>query len=733
MEILAPAGNKQNLISAINGGANAVYLGLTDFSARKSADNFSYEDLKFAISYAKTFNAKIYLTINTLIKNSELENFIKTVIKCYELGVDAFILQDVFLGKYLKSLIPNICLHLSTQAGVCNIYGAEMAKNYGFSRVILARETKLNDIKEISKIIETEVFVHGALCTCFSGHCYFSSFVGGNSGNRGYCKQPCRKKCSYYNKNLKLTDGYSLSLSDLNLSSELELLKDIGVTSVKIEGRMRSKEYVYYTVLYYKNCLQGNYNKELETKLYKTYNRGDFTKGLSFFQDKNLISNKIQGHKGYFVGKIKDINKGNIILDRAYKLNYQDSFKIIRNGYEIGVATTINDSISLKLVYKGNARIGDELFITKDNSLLEGIKNIKKDLLVKVYLKVGEKLKFISNGISVESDILVEKAVNQPILKEEIIKNLYKTDIYPFAPKIEFIYFDDNAFIVKSVINSLRAKLYATLFNGNYLRNVDNIVNYVDNSILTSANYPKEHSVILNKMVEISNEITNVIYFPLDYNVDPTSFINYYKNKKVYLYLPAFFTVADISIIDKYVTKFYGVYIDGYFGIEYAIKNNLNIFVGAGINVFNKIDVYYLEKIPNVKQITLSKELSNAEISGFNGNYTVLNLSSIQIMDLAYCPFNLNCNNCPYTIGVLLKDEENRRFPLLRYKGEKCYFKLYNMLDLNYNRLYHHSTIYDFSIKSTEFIYEFFNILNIEKRAKLLGNTTVGNYQKGIK
>ena len=187
MEILAPAGNKENLIAAINGGANAVYLGLTDFSARKGADNFSLDDLKFAINYAKTFNVKVYLTVNTLIKNNEIKSFIDTIIKAYSLGVDAFILQDIFLGKYLKKLLPKINLHLSTQAGVCNVYGAKLAKKCGFSRVILARETTREDIKEIAKIIETEVFVQGALCTAFSGHCYFSSFVGGNSGKRILC------------------------------------------------------------------------------------------------------------------------------------------------------------------------------------------------------------------------------------------------------------------------------------------------------------------------------------------------------------------------------------------------------------------------------------------------------------------------------------------------------------------------------------------------------------------
>ena len=239
-EILAPAGNKQNLITAISAGANAVYLGLKDFSARKTAQNFSFEELKYACAYANTFNCKVYVTVNTLIKDCEINNFLEAINNAYSCGVDAFILQDLFLGKLIKEKMPNVTLHLSTQAGVCNEFGAKQALDYGFSRVILARETKISDIEKICKIIETEVFVHGALCTSFSGHCYFSSFIGGNSGNRGLCKQPCRKKYKYVVNGKTVKDGYVLSLADLCSVNDVVLLKNLGVKSFKIEGRLRS-------------------------------------------------------------------------------------------------------------------------------------------------------------------------------------------------------------------------------------------------------------------------------------------------------------------------------------------------------------------------------------------------------------------------------------------------------------------------------------------------------------
>ena len=238
-EILAPAGNKQNLITAISAGANAVYLGLKDFSARKTAENFSIEDLKYACAYAKTFGVKVYVTVNTLIKDGEINDFLSLINQAYACGVDAFILQDLFLGKLVKEKMPGVTLHLSTQAGVCNEYGAIQAKNYGFSRVILARETKISDIERISKIIETEVFIHGALCTSLSGHCYFSSFIGGNSGNRGLCKQPCRKKYKYVVNGKTVKEGYLLSLADLCSQGDILTLKEMGVKSFKIEGKQQ--------------------------------------------------------------------------------------------------------------------------------------------------------------------------------------------------------------------------------------------------------------------------------------------------------------------------------------------------------------------------------------------------------------------------------------------------------------------------------------------------------------
>ena len=232
-EVLAPAGDKTAFEAALAAGADAVYLGLQDFSARKSAANFTVDDLAEAARKAHALGAKVYVALNTLVKEGERENFFVSALQAWNAGADALIVQELFLGRELKRLYPEMELHLSTQAGVCNAEGARLAKEYGFSRIILARETPLSDIARIAAIVETECFVQGALCTCFSGQCYFSSVVGGNSGNRGLCKQPCRKRYStavnnsLFGQNDNLVGGtWAYRAEAYNLSSEaLTLMK----------------------------------------------------------------------------------------------------------------------------------------------------------------------------------------------------------------------------------------------------------------------------------------------------------------------------------------------------------------------------------------------------------------------------------------------------------------------------------------------------------------------------
>ncbi len=240
IEILAPCGSFESLEAAINSGTNAVYLGEENFSARKNAANFSYEQLKEAVMLCHKSSVKVYVTLNTLVFDKEYELLKKAIVNCAKADVDAFIVQDLGVVSIVKNLVPNMPLHASTQMTINSLEGARMAKKLGFSRVVLGRELSFEQIKIITEgcDIETEVFVHGALCVCVSGQCYMSSILGGRSGNRGLCAQPCRLNFSLDKRQ------NVLSLKDLSIIEKLSMLSAIGVTSCKIEGRMKRPEYV---------------------------------------------------------------------------------------------------------------------------------------------------------------------------------------------------------------------------------------------------------------------------------------------------------------------------------------------------------------------------------------------------------------------------------------------------------------------------------------------------------
>ena len=253
-EVLAPAGNFESLKCAVMNGADAVYLGLTRFNARAKAGNFTTEELKKAVEFCRFFGVKVYVTFNTIYKQSEYDDVITCMKECRDIGVNAFILQDFSLISRIKSTMPDIVLHLSTQAAVHNLEGALAAEKLGFTRVILSREALLGDIEKIHKntSLEIEAFVQGALCVSFSGNCYFSSLVSGFSGNRGKCMQLCRKQYVFNGKK-----AYWLSPKDVCMKNKVDQLIKAGVCSFKIEGRMRRPEYVGEAVNCYKTILSG--------------------------------------------------------------------------------------------------------------------------------------------------------------------------------------------------------------------------------------------------------------------------------------------------------------------------------------------------------------------------------------------------------------------------------------------------------------------------------------------
>ncbi len=742
VEILAPAGNKECFLAAVNAGANAVYLGLKDFSARSGIDNFNYEELEWVINYASIFGIKIYLTVNTLIKNNELNDYFNAIEKAYDLGVDAFIVQDIFLGKILKEKFPNIILHLSTQAGISSPTVIEEVKNYGFSRVVLARETNFDDIKAIANKIETEVFIQGALCSSYSGHCYFSSFIGGNSGNRGLCKQPCRKKYTLkINKTVK-KEGFLLSLSDLSLGEKIKELKEIGVYSFKIEGRRRRPEYVYSALKYCKDILSGNSSTLSFSDLKRSFNRGNYTKGLAFGQKNDFISDKIQGHIGETVGIIES-KKGKfatVKLTTNYLPKEKDAYKLIsKNGFEIGNAVfnkVTNDSLIISI--NGNASVGDIVNLTTDVSLSEKVLSASRKQIIEIIAKfiANDKAEITCNyndrEVTVSSENVLDVGNTLFLTEEEVIACFNKVDGLPFIPKLTVI-IEGKPFIPKSKLNNLRRDFYSKLFNFERKQKVKKTLTIQDEIISDRINY--NTVIISNDFTSVNLQNSAYVLFPDDYNND-LIFNTYFKqatksNAKTYLFIPAYFNTTDEEIILKRSKNFYGVYVDSYQGVIFAKKYGLKYFSGTGVNITNNIDVCAVDT-----PFVISKELSLKDCNAIiakNNNAFVFYFGKTTLMDLIYCPLGKTCSKCYATDNMQLIDENNRAFALRRYKISSCRFNLYNAYDLICpNSLVKNKVInlIGYSEQMRKLIVE--NLSNTEKLKEIIINYTAGNLNKGI-
>ena len=692
-EILAPAGDEAAFYAAVHAGADAVYLGLTDFSARKSAANFSAENLKKYTAYAHVLGVRVYVALNTLVKDGELERFFACARQAWVGGADALIIQDVFLGKLLKETYPEMVLHLSTQAGVCNVYGARLAKRCGFSRVILARETPLAGIAAIAREIETEVFVQGALCTCFSGQCYLSAFIGGNSGNRGFCKQPCRKRCRIDRQGFE-TPAYRLSLADLCMGEDVGKLAAAGVSSFKIEGRMRSAAYVGAAVGYYRRILAGEDALEAFSCLKRAYNRGDYTKGYAFGQDKDLISSQLQGHKGEKIGSLSKERRGKFVLVRsAFRPADGDGFKIIRGGRELSGGAYSASFPAAKggfyLPYKDGYREGDGVYLTADTALAARVSAQRRaaPLSLEVFAKEGEPLRAKAVGAfgkeEFASAFCLERAKTSALTKEELQECFSKTDAYPFSVTVK-AEVSGAPFAARSQCNAFRREVYERLYERGSRPPLAARAPRPLGKEPCAGGWERAAIGELAAFAEAAERAGLFIFSPRDYK-DGEEFDRFFaaaagKKCEVCLYLPAFMTDADIAAAEKNILRFGMVYAEGAWAAEYCRARGLRLFAGTGFNIFNRFSAQMLGEESACAAYALSKELSLKEGEGMCGFR--LAGGAVKVMELGHCPFGRRCASCDRRARYTLTDEEGRAFPLRRYESGVCRFELFNCAKL---------------------------------------------------
>lgn len=682
-ELLAPAGSYDAFIAAVENGADAVYLGGKLFNARANASNFSLDELKKIVEYAHLRNVKIHVTLNTLLNENEINEALDFAYDLYNIGVDAVIVQDLGLAKVLHENIPNLPLHASTQMSIYNLEGVEQLKNLGFSRVVLARELSLEEIKYIcdNTDMEIEVFIHGALCVCYSGQCLMSSMIGDRSGNRGKCAQPCRMKYSLI-KNTTVAEhsmlhnneqicgtGYLLSPKDLCTIEYISKLPN--VTSLKIEGRMKSPEYVATVVSNYRKVIDGfNISENMKNNLLQIFNRGGFTYGYHYGKiGKDMMCYEKPKHWGIYIGKITSYDgKRYIKIDSNKELHIGDGIEIW-NGENESPSAIISELTKGKIGrITGNIHVGDKVYKTYDKQLMQSAKEsfsrgfVKKQKVnVNIEIKRSSPIIVKINDFIYKSDVIPESAKKAPLNEEKIIEQFSKTGNTPFEIEDLVIDMDNNLFIPVSSINDLRRnsfKLYENYFLDSIKRkqvlkaplNSKKIDKYVD--------MPKSISLSIKNLSEELNLIipkVDSIYVPLKEVLTKEDIFSKLECKK-YVLFPTITKNKYDGLIRKNLNKLIkisdGFVISSICQLDYfkeLITNNKlectkELIANYTFNIFNSYTIELLKELGFTKVI-LSPELTNSQINNMYASLPteIIVYGNQCVMTSEYCPIGSIC------------------------------------------------------------------------------------------
>lgn len=665
IELLSPVGDERGLKAAVNSGANGVYFGAKSFNAREyAAENFDDKAIENAIKFAKLRNVKVYITVNTLVYNDEIDKAILLIKNIYDMGADAIIVQDLGIIDIVRNNL-NIPMHASTQMSCNNTHSVKLLEKLGIERVVLARETSIENIKEIRKNtnIELETFIHGALCVSFSGQCAYSYLHGGRSANRGACAQACRMEYSGGK-----TD-YPLSAKDLMTIDIIPNLIEAGINSFKIEGRAKRSEYVAITTSIYRKAIDfALQNKNIETEKYKEslikiFNRGGFSEGY-YYNSKDIFENYKPNHNGEFIGKITDYKKNKIYIKTDKELNVYDGLSFGESG-KIGmqISDLYKDNIRVKsgkgnlsfsAVLK-NINVGDKVYRTTDKSQMDEANiiiesdNFKHLLNLNCIIDYDKKIKFKINSnynekLNLEyiSDYLVEEAKNSETKENGIIKALSKTGgtVFKFE-NINIIINFEKPFIPVKVLNEARRSIINSLEKIliqnrkiDYDKNIKNIfkekIEYPNTNLKVAIISDINHKV---------KDYDKIILFPKTYDNDIKKF---FEDKKIDgIILPHITFDKDIELIKNITSKDMIVICNNLGQIE-ALLGECMIWAGIGMNIINNKTVDFLYKLG------VSTVISSIEAGKKLKNTISIKRGFIPAMNFAFCPKSIaiGCDKC---------------------------------------------------------------------------------------
>ena len=750
MELLSPVGNFDNLISAVQNGADAVYLGANMFNARANAQNFSLEELKTAIMYAKKRGVDVHLTLNTLLFNNEIKDALEIAKFAYESGVSAIIVQDIGLAVQLVKYFPDLPIHCSTQMTISNIYGVKLMEKLGLKRVVLSRELSLDEIRNIRKNtnIELECFGHGALCVSYSGQCLFSSMVGKRSGNRGLCAGPCRLNYNLLKNGKNIENGYLLSPKDICTLSILPELIDSGIDSLKIEGRKKSYEYVSIVTSIYRKYIDLAKDK---SRIYKIddedikailqiYNRGGM--GTGYFENRqNIVYPEKPNHLGVEIGNVQsiDVKRKRIKVDLLDKIDMGDIVSI--NDESSYISEIIDGNIIGEIKNIRDVKINDKVYRIVSNKLNKKQweiynKEIRKINVSASLYEDNENIYLClkNDKIQVTSALHKENWNLNELDKLRIISQIQKTgntifNIENVDISITKLNFPISALngLRRDTIEKLETELEKTIVR-NYNKKID-----LDNYLFENNNVSKPK---INLYIQKFNQ--NINYSKFDYNEIYVQFRDLINNKNIkncVVVLPNIIDENYEKLIKSNIQIFDSVdavMISHLSQIELLneLKINKPIYADYTLNITNNLSEKVIDKL-QIKRFTLSPELDKNSINDLLNivEKELVVYGRICLMTSKYCPIgkNKNCKMECQNGNYELKDRKNYIFPITT-DITNCHTKIYNSkkLSIEYKDICADFVRIDIMDETEN---EIENIINVVKTGKRLSgvNYTNGN------
>lgn len=714
IELLSPAGSIESFKAACQNGADAVYMGVDKYNARAMAVNFGINEYIECIEYAHIRGIKVYLTLNTLMYDDEIKEALDIVLKLYSKGLDAVIIQDIGLGMLIHKLIPKLPLHASTQMSVYSLDQVKYLEGIGFKRVVLARELSVDEIEYICKNtnLEIEVFIHGALCVSVSGQCLLSSTIGNRSANRGRCAQPCRMKYSLYNSKGKelISNSYILSKKDIFGLEYVNKLKEIGVTSLKIEGRNKNPEYVAGVTKNYRNAINNNINSNTKQELMQLFNRGGISIGyFDGVKYKNSISLLSPKNTGIFLGKVIDKKGVYVKLKLEEDIDMHDGFEIYSEDKVISNIVTcikndkyVNVNSNMKkgeYVWIGDVKksvkIGSNIYKTSSDKLNKkyrltysnNVENIKNKVEVEINILKDKKIfakVFLNNiCINIDIDYIPQLANNKELDKEAVISAFSKTQDIPFIFDFKKINIDNKLFVPVSILNELRRKIvYEILKSYKININVSNEEKLVEKLL--------NEEVIENIKIKDSNKVNAKFLYKYDNKVnyakvdrlyiDICDYIKYredilekYKNVQIYIVIPNVVLSNKRKIILDNIDEIFKDNISGvllgsfeFFKLVLEKKKQYNFVLVADytLNISNIYSATFLVK-EGFDVITPSYDMSITDIENMSRYVNVEIVEDyITVMTSRYC-----------ILGSMLEDRKENKNCSMPCLKDRFYLK----------------------------------------------------------